>query len=129
MALAFVQVANSNTSLAAAESQQVASKIAGVATLVGSEGPPAKQITTVAVPPGVQSIYIGNLQGGVGHEVAFTISSPSGTSYVTAYTPVNISGSISSISLPGTYLLNITAEAQCPLQTPPVPCVYISLVT
>lgn len=128
VALAFIQVANANTSLSAAESQQAASKIAGVATLVGGEGAPAKEIASVTIPPGVQGIFVGTLNNGVGHEVIFTIRAPSGTSYVTAYTPVNISGNINGVSLPGTYLINVTAAAQCPFQKP-VPCVYITPVT
>jgi hypothetical protein len=124
VALAFVQIASSNTSLSSTESQQSASKIAEVVGLVGSEGPPAKQLTSISVPPGVQNIYIGNLSNGIGHEIIFTIISPSGISYITAYTPINVSGNIKGITLPGIYLLNITAQASCPFQKP-VPCVYI----
>lgn len=123
--LAFIQLASANSSLAAIESQQAASKIASIASLVGSEGPPAKQVIQIQMPPGVQNIYIGTLASGIGHEVIFAVRAPTGLSYVTSYTPVNVSGSLASITSTGTYLINITAQSKCPGQLP-VPCVYIT---
>lgn len=127
VALAFIQISNANISLAATESQQAVSKLASIATLVGSEGSPAKQVVQVQIPPNVQDIYIGNLSNGIGHEIIISIRSPSGLSYITAYTPVNVSGNLGGISLPGTYLVNVTAQSACPYQTP-VPCVYMAPV-
>ncbi len=124
VALAFLQISNANSSLASSEAQQTASKIASVATLVGSQGPPAKQVIQVQIPPNVQYIYVGNLSNGVGHEIIFALRSPLGLSYVTAYTPTNVSGNLGGISLPGTYLVNVTAQSVCPYQNP-VPCVYM----
>jgi hypothetical protein len=130
VAVAFLQIATSNTSLATIEAQQAASKIASVSTFIGNEGAPAKQVAQVQIPPGVLNIYVGSLNGSIGHEIIFTVSSQSGTSYVTAYTPVNVSGEIGGLSLAGTYLLNISAQNICPRQQLQVPCVYIApLVT
>ncbi|MGC9204930.1 MAG: hypothetical protein ACP5FN_01470 [Candidatus Micrarchaeia archaeon] len=126
--LAFMQIASSSASLASIESQQAASKIASVASFVGSEGPPARQITQIQVPPGVQYIYIGSQSGATGHLIIFVVRSPSGLSSVTAYTPVNVSGNLGGISSTGTYLINITAMSVCPTSAP-MPCVYITPFT
>ena len=123
--IAFVQLAASSASLSTIESQQAASKLANTAALVGSQGPPAKQLVQISVPPNVRSIYVGNVNNTVGHEIIFVVSTPSGYSYVTAYTPVNVSGTLSSLVSTGTYLINITAQYACPSNTI-VPCVYIS---
>ena len=123
--IAFIQLANTNTSLAAIESQQAASKLTSIATLIGSEGPPAKQLAQIQVPPGVRYIYVGNVNNTVGHEIIFVVSSPTGLSYVTSYTPVNVSGNLGGISSAGTYLVNVTATGACPTNTL-VPCVYLT---
>jgi hypothetical protein len=123
--IAFIQLANTNTSLAAIESQQAASKLSNIATQVGSEGPPAMQLTQIEVPPNVRFIYVGNVNGTVGHEIIFVVTSPSGLSYVTSYTPVNVSGNLGSITSTGTYLVNVTATAACPSNTI-LSCVYLS---
>ncbi|MEM3201686.1 MAG: hypothetical protein QW774_00620 [Candidatus Micrarchaeaceae archaeon] len=123
--LAFLQMASATSSLAAIESQQAASKLSSIATLVGSEGPPAKQLVQIEVPPGVQYIYVGTTNGGIGHAITFVIRSGSGLNYVTSYTPVNVSGNLGGIVSTGTYLVNVSATSTCPFQAP-VPCVYIS---
>jgi hypothetical protein len=126
--IAFIQVSNSNTSMSAIESQQAASKLSSVATLVGSEGPPARQLVQINVPPGVENIYVGNtLYGGVGHEIIFQIASVINSSYISTYTPVNVSGDLGGIASQGTYLVNVTAQAQCP-GNPSVQCVYMQPV-
>lgn len=123
--IAFIQLANTNTSLATVESQQAASKLASVATLIGSEGPPAKQLVQIQVPPNVKFVYVGNLNNTIGHEIIFAITAPTGLSYVTAYTPVNVSGSLGGISATGTYLINVTALSVCPINNL-YACVYMS---
>ena len=121
---AFIQIANANSAVSAIGAQQSASKIASTAIFVGSEGPPARQIIQIQMPTGVQYIYVGTLTNGVGHVITFVVRSPTGLSYVTAYTPMNISGNLGSITSTGVYLINISAQSACPLQQP-VPCVYI----
>lgn len=128
VAYAFLQIANSSSSLSAIEAQQAASKLSTVASLVGSEGPPSRQIVQVQVPPGVENVYVGTENNSIGHEIVFTVRSPNGLSYITSYSPVNVSGDLGGISLPGTYLVNETAFSVCPFQVP-VPCVYIQPVT
>lgn len=126
--IAFIQISNSNTSLSAVEAQQAASKLSSVATLVGSEGYPARQLVQINVPPGVISIYVGNtVVGGIGHEIIFKIVSPVNSSYITTYTPVNVSGSLGGIVSQGTYLVNVSAQSQC-TTNPNVPCVYMQPV-
>jgi hypothetical protein len=127
---AFIQIASANSALSAIAAQQTASKIASIATLVGSEGPPARQMVQVAIPIGVQNIFVGTLTStpGVGHEIAFVVRSPTGLSYVTSYVQLNVSGTLGGISSPGTYLVNVSALSQCSASQP-VPCVYISSVT
>ncbi|MHB1830654.1 MAG: hypothetical protein ACYCO0_04655 [Candidatus Micrarchaeaceae archaeon] len=125
--VAFIQVANTNASLSAIASQQAASKLSSVATLVGSEGPPARQLVQISVPPGVIDIYVGNTIDGVGHEIIFKIVSPSNSSYITTYTPVNVSGDLGGISTQGTYLVNVSAQSQCQSNLN-VPCVYMQPV-
>ena len=125
VAIAFIQLANANSSLSAIEAQQAASKISSIATAVGSEGPPARQIAQIQIPPGVRYIYVGAINNGIGHEVIFVVSSPTGLSYVTSYTPVNVSGNLGGIVGTGSYLVNITAVSSCP-HNAQLPCVYIS---
>ena len=122
--IAFIQIANTNTSLYAVESQQAASKLSNVATLVGSEGPPAMQLVQVNVPPGVLDIFVGNTVNGVGHEIIFEIVSPANSSDIVTYTPVNVSGNLGGLSSQGTYLINVSAQSQCP-SDPSLSCVYM----
>ncbi len=122
--IAFIQIANANTSLSAIESQQAASKLANVATLVGSEGVPARQLVQVNVPSGVINIFVGNTMNGVGHEIIFEVISPINASYITTYTPVNVSGNLGSLATQGTYLINVSAQPQCPSNLN-LPCVYM----
>lgn len=125
--VAFLQIANANTALTSAEAQQAASKVASIATLVGSEGPPAKQVAQISVPKGVNAIYVGNTINGIGHEIIFVIVAPQGLSYVTAYTPMNVSGNLSAYANPGTFLVNVSAQARCPSRAS-LPCVYVKTV-
>ncbi len=125
--IAFLQLSNSNTSLSSAEAQAASGKLTNVAALVGTEGPPAKQLVQINMPPGVQYIFIGTSQDGVGHEITFVIRSPTGPSYITSYSPVNVSGNVGGEVNPGTYLFNVSAQSSCP-NNPQLPCVYISPV-
>lgn len=122
--LAFIQIASSSSSLSSIEAQQAASKLSSISTLVGSEGYPAKQVVQIEIPPGVQYIYVGSSAAGFGHAIIFGVSAPSGISYVTSYTPVNVSGNLGGITAPGTYLINVTAQNVCPNGSN-VPCVYM----
>ncbi len=125
--MAFIQMSTSSSTLSATAAQQVASKIATVATLVGSQGYPAKQLTTIDIPPGIQNIYVGTLSNGVGHEIILTILTSGGVDDILTYSSASVSGNIGAMSAPGTYLLNISAENSCPSDTA-VPCVYIQSV-
>jgi uncharacterized protein (UPF0333 family) len=122
--LAFIQISNSTSTLSTTEAQAAASKMADIATAVGSQGYPAKQLVLIEVPPNVQNIFVGNQTNGVGHAIIFIVDTNAGPSYVTAYTPVNVSGSISQLAQTGTYLINISAQNVCP-SNPTVQCVYI----
>ena len=122
--IAFVQISTSNSSLAATEAQASASKLADIATSVGAQGYPARQLVLLQVPPSVQSIYVGTLSNGVGHEIVFVLSTSAGSSYVTAYTPVNVSGYLNGAISQGSYLVNVSAQNSCPGNTA-LPCVYI----
>jgi len=123
--LAFVQISTSQSTLTSAEAQQAASKLASVAAAVGVQGYPAKQLTLIQVPPNVYNIEIGTQTNGVGHEIIFIVRTSSGLSYVTAYTPVNVSGNIAGLVSTGTYLVNVSAQNSCP-SSPGVSCVYIA---
>jgi uncharacterized protein (UPF0333 family) len=125
--LAYIQVSSANISLSGIESQQAASKLSSAATLVGSEGPPAKQYVEVTVPPGVTNIFVGNIIGGVGHEIIFEIVSATNTSDVGVYTPVNVSGNLGGLASQGTYLVNVSAQSICP-SNPSQECVYMEPV-
>jgi flagellar hook assembly protein FlgD len=128
LVFAFIQIANANASLSAAASQQAASKISSIATLVGSEGYPARQLVQVQVPPGVLNIYVGGSNSnGVGHQITFVIQATSGTSEITSYTTANISGNLDSVTSTGTYLLNMSYQQSCPSE-PSIPCVYVTPV-
>ena len=122
--LAFIQISTSTSTLSTTEAQGTASTLADVAAAVGSQGYPARQLTLIQVPPNVQNIFVGNQTNGVGHEIIFVVNTNAGASYVTAYTPVNVSGYLSQLSQPGTYLVNVSAQNYCP-SNPAVQCVYI----
>jgi hypothetical protein len=92
---------------------------------VGSQGFPAKQLVLIQVPPNIQNIYVGTLSNGVGHEIIFVVNTGSGPDFVTAYTPVNVSGYIEQLSQVGTYLVNVSAMNSCPSNRG-VSCVYIT---
>ena len=122
--LAFIQISTSSSSLATTEAQQTASKLADTATYIGAKGYPAKQLTLIEMPPDIAAIEVGTLSGGVGHEIVIEIRTNAGLSYVTAYTPVNVSGSLGGIASSGSYLVNVSAQTYCPADTS-VSCVYI----
>lgn len=123
--LAFLQISSSTASLSVSEAQASASKLAAVAANVGSQGPPAKQLVLVDIPPNVQDVYIGTQLNGIGRAITFVINTNAGPSDVVAYTPVNVSGSLGSITAQGTYLVNVSAQSSCP-SAPQLPCVYMS---
>lgn len=123
--IAFIQLSGVSSSLFAIEAQQAGAKLANAAALVGSEGYPAMELVQIQVPPNVRSIYVGNATNGVGHEIIFVIGAQNGPSYVTAYTPVNVSGSMGGITAAGTYLINVSATNACPNNLG-VKCVYLS---
>ena len=122
--LAFIQISASTSTLSTTEAQQVASKLASVASIVGSQGAPAKQVVSIQIPPDVQAIYVGTPSGGVGHEIIFNVSTNAGVSFITAYTPVNVSGNLANIEATATYLINVSAQDACPSDAS-VACVYI----
>ena len=122
--LAFVQISTSTSTLSVTEAQGAATKLADITTAVGSQGYPARQLVLIQMPPNVQNIFIGNQTNGVGHEIIFIVSTNAGPSYITAYTPINISGNLSSSSSPGTYLINVSAQNYCPSHMS-VQCVYL----
>ena len=122
--LAFIQISASNSNLAATEAQAAASKLASIATSIGAQGYPAKQLALIQVPPNVQNVYVGTQGNGVGHSIIFVITTSGGTSDVTAYTPINVSGLLASVSVQGTYLINVSAQNTCP-SNPSLPCVYM----
>ncbi|MEM3227952.1 MAG: hypothetical protein QXR58_01575 [Candidatus Micrarchaeaceae archaeon] len=123
--LAFIQISSSTSTLSTTEAQAAASKLASVAASVGSQGFPAKQLTLIDVPPNVRGIFVGTLNNGVGHEITFVVSTNAGLSYVTAYTPVSVSGYMEQLAQAGTYLVNVSAQNACP-SNPSIQCVYIS---
>ena len=125
--LAFMQIASSTSTLASAEAQEAASKLASIATAIGSQGFPAEQLVLLQVPPNVKGIYVGTLANGVGHEIVFIVNTNGGPSYVTAYVPVNVSGYLENIEQSGSYLINVSAQDSCP-SLPSAPCVYIKSV-
>ena len=123
--VAFLQLSNATLSLTSIESQQAANKLASIATLVGSQGPPAKQLVQIQVPSGVQYIYIGSYSNNIGHEVIFVVRSPTGQSYITSYTPANISGNLGGLVTQGTYLINVSSVSNCPTNAY-LGCVFMS---
>ncbi|MCL5442584.1 MAG: hypothetical protein M1603_02785 [Candidatus Marsarchaeota archaeon] len=122
--LAFIQISASTSTLSTTEAQQVASKLASVASVVGSQGSPAKEVVSIQIPPDVQAIMVGTPSGGVGHEIIFNVSTNAGVSFITAYTSVNVSGNLANIEATATYLINVSAQDACPSDAA-VPCVYI----
>ncbi|MGC8479734.1 MAG: hypothetical protein ACP5M9_03660 [Candidatus Micrarchaeia archaeon] len=125
--IAFIQLSNANVSVSSIQSQQAASKLASIATTLASEGPPSKQFVQIQVPQGVQNIYVGNEQDGIGHIILFVVRAENGPSYITEYTPANISGNLGGVVNQGTYIINLTDEANCPSDTS-LSCVYMSPV-
>jgi hypothetical protein len=79
----------------------------------------------IQVPPYVYGIYVGTQNNLIGHEITFIVRTGIGLSYVTAYTPANISGYLEQLTQPGTYLVNVSATDSC-ATAPGRPCVYLS---
>ncbi len=123
--LAFIQISNSTSTLSTTEAQAAAQKLASVATSVSSQGPPAKQLVLIQVPQDIANIYVGSLANTAGHEIIFVVNTNAGPSYVTAYTPVNVSGALGSITGQGVYLVNVSAQSSCPTN-PATPCAYLA---
>ena len=123
--LAFIQISNSTSTLATTEAQSVASKLASIATLVGSQGAPAKQLALIQMPQYVAQIYVGTPANTIGHQIVIVVNTNAGYSYITGYSPVNVSGNLGSMESAGTYLVNISAQSSCPSDAS-VPCVYIT---
>ena len=124
--LAILQVSSSSSSLSVSIAQSTASKLASIATDIGSQGYPARQTVLIQIPPNVYNIYVGTQNNKPGHEIIFVVRTNAGPSYVTAYTPINVSGYLEQLSQPGTYLVNVSAVSSC-LTAPNLPCVYISV--
>ena len=122
--LEFIQIASATSTLSATEAQEAATKLATIATVVGSQGFPAKQLVLVQIPPNINNIFVGNTVNGVGHEVIFIVNTNAGLSYVTAYTPLNVSGYLENIAQPGEYMVNVSAQSSCP-SLANVACVYM----
>ncbi len=122
--LAFIQIANSTSTLSTTEAQATASKLASISATVGSQGAPAKQLVLIQIPQGVSNIYVGGTNNIVGHEIVLVVNTNAGQSYVTAYTPINVSGNLEGITAAGTYLVNVSAQSACP-PAPSASCVYI----
>ncbi|HUY69966.1 MAG TPA: hypothetical protein VMV00_00150 [Candidatus Baltobacteraceae bacterium] len=125
--LAFIQISTSTSTLATTEAQAAATKLASISVSVGSQGFPAKQLVLLQIPPNINNIFVGTSSNGVGHEIIFIVNTNAGPSYVTAYTPVNVSGYIEQLAQTGTYLINVSAQNRCP-SNGAVPCVYIKAV-
>lgn len=123
--LAFIQISSSSSTLSTTEAQAAAQKLASIASQVGAQGFPARQLVTLQVPQNVRLIYLGNLANTIGNEIIFVVSVNGKNSYVTAYTPVNVSGYLPGIQSPATYLINVSAQANCP-SNPALPCVFIN---
>ena len=126
--LAILQTANASSFLSVSIAQGTASKLASVATAIGSQGYPAKQTISVQIPPDVYGIYVGTQNNLIGHEITFIVKTSSGLSYVTAYTPINVSGYLEQLTQPGTYLINVSAISSC-TTAPSQPCVYITALS
>ncbi len=122
--LAFIQISTSSSTLATTEAQQTATKLASISAYVGQQGYPAKQLTLIQMPPDIAAIEIGTITGGIGHEIVLEVRTNAGLSYVTAYSPVNVSGQLGGLTSSGTYFVNVSAQTQCP-ENFALPCVYI----
>ena len=80
---------------------------------MGAQGPPAKQLVLIDMPPNMQHIIIGNSVGGVGRQIIFVVSTNAGPSDAVAYVPVNVTGGrlgLRIILSQGTYLVNVSAQ-------------------
>lgn len=126
--LALVQISASSSNLAVSEAQAAATKLAEASVTIGSQGYPAKELVLIQVPQGVTSIIVGKT-GNVGHAITFVVNTNAGSSDAVAYTPVNVTGSLQSAVLEGTYLVNVSAESNCysiSTSLPQIPCVSIT---
>ena len=116
--LAFMQITATSSNLATGEAQAAATKLAEVVINVGAQGPPAKQLVLLDMPPNMQAIVIGNALStscfqGVGKEIEFVVNTNGGSSDAVAYVPLNITGCLSGILSRGTYLVNVSAQPSC----------------
>jgi CBS domain-containing protein len=122
--VAYSQASATSLSLNSAQAYATAQKIASIAAIVGSQGEPATQTVQVFIPPRVHAIYIGSKTSQVGNSITIQLETTGGLSDITAYSPVNVSGTINYLG-PGIYLLTFRAYNYCPLK-PSVSCVFIN---
>lgn len=125
--LAFLQISSSSSSIYATEAQGAAEKLAAAAAQVASEGYPAQQAVSVQIPQNVQAIYVGTTSNSLGNQITFVVNTNGGLDYVTAYTPVNVSGDLSAVQGSSTYIINVSAQTSCPAR-PGYYCVYMKPV-
>lgn len=119
--LAFVQISSSSANLATGEAQAAATKLAEVAVNVGAQGPPAKQLVLIDMPPDMQGITIGKFSAAsgycsnttVGRQIIFIVNTNAGQSDAVAYVPLNVTGCLSTIESQGTYLVNVSSQSSC----------------
>lgn len=133
--LAFIQISSSSSNLSTGEAQAAATKLAEVAVNVGAQGPPAKQLVLIDMPPNMQAIIVGNTiqsgscnsnSGGVGKEIIFIVNTNAGLSDSVAYVPLNVTGCLNAVLEQGTYLINVTAQPNCnSWSNSQAPCVTI----
>jgi CBS domain-containing protein len=122
--VAYSQASATSLSLNSAQAYATAQKIASVAAIVGAQGEPATQTVQVFIPPRVHAIYIGSKTSQVGNSITIQLETTGGLSDITAYSPVNVSGTINYLGS-GIYLLTFRAYNYCPLK-PSVSCVFIN---
>ncbi|MGC9132111.1 MAG: CBS domain-containing protein [Candidatus Micrarchaeia archaeon] len=122
--VAYSQASASSLSLNSVQAYATAQKIASVAAIVGAQGEPTQQTIQVFIPPRVHAIYIGSKTSVVGNSITIQLETTGGLSDITAYSPVNVSGTINYLG-PGTYFLTVKAYNYCPLK-PSVSCVFIN---
>jgi hypothetical protein len=123
--LALLQASNASSILSVNAAQGTVSQLASVATAVSQQGYPARQTVLIQVPPNVYGIYVGTQNNLIGHDIIFKIKTNTRFSYVTAYTPANVSGYLEQLTQSGTYLVNVSDTSSC-ATAPDQSCVYIS---
>jgi len=107
----WVQMTHFTEQIAVNQADETAGRIAKYADIVGAQWPNATAIIRVNMPAFVNETVVGSRAvGGTGREIVVVMRTSAGNTEIVKTTSVNVTGSLQSITAPGTYEVKLTAQ-------------------